>query len=612
MRWGLGLTVLLTGLLGCSSAPKKTVSRPAALPVNAQAEEVDTSPMAFIDKAQQAYTNTGDLQLRNQWLLRAGAAYQSQQSCADTRKILRLLRPELVSNDQRTEANLLEAECQLQEQPNLDSLVTLRAGMSNQIGFDQRIAAVDGFIAEQEQRWLAAAESTLRSQLDAQLKPGKIWSLLQNMTESELQQARLRTTNLLPELQLALIVHQHGWSPATFAQQVQAWQRRYINHPLAAQLPADVSSAIETGVPAIEKIAVLIPTSGRLASQGNAIKEGLLAAYYRAVENTGDDNAMALQFFDSNRLSRTDLAATLAEFDAVIGPLVKDNIEKVLAVLPPDVPLLALNRVNQAPQAGSAPRAFFALAPEDEARQLATQVNRRGVTKPIVLAFESSVTQRMAEAFISRWQAFHPTEPEPAMALFTDNESMRKSVTTLLDVKQSKERVEQIEKLLGRQLYAVARNRRDIDGIVVFANPEQTELLNPIIESSLSPFNDKNVPVFASSRSHNQLRNKNSLRDLRNLTFTDMPWMLPEHRWQTLERQTETLWPQRNHTLRRLFALGFDSFELLPRLPMMVKLPQLRMQGLTGHLRLDEAGRVVRVLPMGHIDEQRVTLVAMD
>ena len=46
------------------------------------------------------------------------------------------------------------------------------------------------------------------------------------------------------------------------------------------------------------------------------------------------------------------------------------------------------------------------------------------------------------------------------------------------------------------EVYNMPRSRRDIDAIVAFASPQDTELLNPIIEASLNPYDGKQVPVY--------------------------------------------------------------------------------------------------------------------
>ena len=189
---------------------------------------------------------------------------------------------------------------------------------------------------------------------------------------------------------------------------------------------------------------------------------------------------------------------------------------------------------------------------------------------------------------------------------------MRMRVSQMLDVVQSKQRIKQIEALSDVEVFGVERNRRDIDAIVLFANPEQAKLLNPIIEASLSPFARRSLSVFASSRSYSLDLNSNSLRDLRNLTFTDMPWMLPGHRWQNLANQTMQLWPEKQDTLLRLFAMGFDAYKLLPNLRRLKTLPQVVSYGLTGEINVDDKGILHRRLLWAQVTQDRVKLLALD
>ncbi|MDP5041035.1 MAG: penicillin-binding protein activator, partial [Paraglaciecola sp.] len=177
---------------------------------------------------------------------------------------------------------------------------------------------------------------------------------------------------------------------------------------------------------------------------------------------------------------------------------------------------------------------FYALAPEDEAEQLAQFIKHKGYKRPIIFTADNNVTSRMTEAFMAKWMQDAPLQRQPDIAVFADSKDMREQVESLLDVAQSKARIKQMENIADIEVFSVERNRKDIDVIVLFANPEQTELLNPIIEASLSPSSASSLAVFASSRSYSLELSKNSLRDLRNLTFIDMPWMLPGHQWTDL------------------------------------------------------------------------------
>jgi hypothetical protein len=91
-----------------------------------------------------------------------------------------------------------------------------------------------------------------------------------------------------------------------------------------------------------------------------------------------------------------------------------------------------------------------------------------------------------------------------------------------------------------------------------------------------------------------------------------MPWMLPNNDWQSLATQTAQLWPQKQDTLMRLFAMGFDAYSLLPDLRLLKILPQLTSHGLTGSINIDKHGILHRRLPLAKIAQDKVELLAMD
>ena len=221
----------------------------------------------------------------------------------------------------------------------------------------------------------------------------------------------------------------------------------------------------------------------------------------------------------------------------------------------------------------------------------------------------------METAFTTRWQELNGNKAQGKQVKlttvqFTDSNSLREGITQSLDVAQSHDRIKQIEYMVNEKLYNVPRNRRDVDAIIVFASPEQTELLNPMVEASLSPFNGQTVPVFATSRSIEYDDTKNQWRDLQNVRFLDMPWMLPQHQWQTLQSRSETLWPQRSTQMSRLFAFGVDAYNLLPHMPSMMALPQTQLSGLTGTLSINSQGDVVRTLPQAVISNEAVQMLS--
>lgn len=618
------IVALLISIAGCSSAPQRAKVNKISKSESKTKPTQEYRPDYYLKQAKRAYARSGDIMLRNQWLLKTAEAYKREQSCHQSEKIIHLVQPELADNAQRTQANLLLAEC-MQSNNRIDfaQLESLLAGMAYQVGFDKRINALNAILFEHKKRWVDAARAVLSSDMDPRDSSLKVWQLLQNLSLQDLQITNTQEPQLIPWSQLALMSRHYGLEPTRLNQAVKTWQSRFQDHPLGQHLPTDIVAAMNQPILIAPKIAVLLPLTGRLANQGQAIKQGILAAYFdtntKAPQTSEQEQAAQVQFFDSALYDAETLVTMVTDFDLVIGPLLKDKLSRLLDLLPDDKPLLALNRSDRqmAIQEDVSNlvqnRYYFALAPEDEARQLAQKVRQKGIRHLVLVADNSNATKRMADAFISEWRSNSDEgETPPTLTLFDDNKSLRNSVTSSLDVAQSKSRIKQIEALATKEVQAVARNRRDVDGMVIFANAEQTELLNPIIESSLSPFGDKKVPVFASSRSYSLQLSKNSLRDLRNLTFTDMPWMLPEHSWLALSDQSNALWPERSDQLRRLFAFGFDSYNIVPYLRQLHSVPQLSIEGLTGKLSVDKSGTVKRLLPFGYVSDDKVNVIAMD
>jgi outer membrane PBP1 activator LpoA protein len=613
----IGVTLLI---VGCSTV-QKTVK--TTVKTNKSVEEVtptQESPNYLLDQAQKVYMQTGDITLRNGLLLETAQAYQIQQQCNQAQKIIALVRPEINSAKLNTHANVILAECHLtMPQPDYEKLQVWLDLSDLGVGFDHRIYRLKSQVQENKRDWIAASKSVLESGYDDQLSSSIIWHLLQNLNQKQLADVAPQEPLLQQWIQLSLIVLQYGLQPSELQLAVQEWQGRNENHPLSLSLPTEITEAINSQQLVTTKIAVLLPLSGRLSAQGTAIKQGILAAYY-AASKTHDNNQTVppiIQFFDSNTPD-FPVVGNFDEYDVIIGPLLKNKITTLLDIIPPEKTVLALNRIDNQSESEITldtfkNRFYFALAPEDEAQQLAHTVLKNGAKNPVIIADNSAATKRMADSFLSRWaEITEPSTKQPKMTLFTNNLTLRASMTEALDVQQSKARIKLIKDIAPSEVHAVPRNRRDVDAIVVFASAEQTELLNPIIESSLSPFNDKKVPVYATHRSYSLNLSNNSLRDLRNLTFSDMPWMLPQHNWQDLAKETSTLWPQQSDTLRRLFALGYDSFNLLPSLHAMRVLPNISIGGLTGQLNIKADGSIHRSLPYGFIDNDRVRLIAMD
>ena len=632
------ITLLLFGfsaslfLSGCGSTPQ-TVSVPAPQKVTPKvskaAPEENLTPEMMISRAQDIWQQTGVKSMRNAYLLDAADAWLANGDSAKASQIAYMLREQLDLPELNNRYQLLLVELYGNDP---------RVGSTQRLALLKSINTADPQIEQHRQRlmaaeyarlgqWLAAANALLSSNESEPENVTRAWQWVNQTTEAELTNSA-GFGKLPAYISLRQLILEHGFQPEQLRQQLDQYQRVFRNHPLVTHWPDNLRHLDKLGENSRENIVVMLPLSGRLQVTGEAIKEGILAAYFSDSATMNATVIPQLRFVDTNTTTIDEQVAATAEADWIIGPLLKENVDTLLPKLSADHKILTLNRpdsqaaavLTAAPSTEQSPASFssqiyYALAPEDEASQLAERVFAQGRRSPVLVASENTLHLRMQDAFLSRWQQLTSglaasQHSAPTLVTYSDNNTLREGILEALDVAQSKARIREIQSFADTELYNLTRNRRDIDAVVVFTSPEQTELVNPVIEASISPFGGVTVPVFATSRSIDYAQSRNQWRDLENLHFLDMPWVLPDNPAKALAAQTETLWPQRPTSLQRLFAFGVDAYNLLPRLNSMAWLPQLQYQGLTGSLSVNQHNEIVRSLPEAVVTQERVQVVA--
>lgn len=147
------------------------------------------------------------------------------------------------------------------------------------------------------------------------------------------------------------------------------------------------------------KLAVLLPLSGSLAAAAAPVRDGLLTGYYGESRRRPE-----IAFYDTAGTAGGAIAAyekAAAEGnDFVLGPLGRDEVSAVFRQASLAVPMLALNRGNVAPPAGSA---SFSLAPEDEGIAAAEYMLARNARSALVIAGIDDGMRRAVAAFRQRY-----------------------------------------------------------------------------------------------------------------------------------------------------------------------------------------------------------------
>ncbi len=84
------------------------------------------------------------------------------------------------------------------------------------------------------------------------------------------------------------------------------------------------------------------------------------------------------------------------------------------------------------------------------------------------------------------------------------------------------------------------------------------------------------------------------------MIFCDMPWiMTPSRQTSGIRAQLKQIWPDHAARYNRFFALGYDAFNLISRLPHMEQFRHQTHEGQTGTLLIDDDNRLTRQLSCG-------------
>lgn len=403
--------------------------------------------------------------------------------------------------------------------------------------------------------------------------------------------------------------HRFGANNEKFPYYLSLWEKDYPTHP-AMQVVKQLQTTT-LSVNTINNIAVLLPLSGAQKNAGLAAQQGILSAYT-------NNNTSKIHFIDTNNLDWATLTTQFTELtiDHVIGPLLKSNVEAYLNLSEQQValqiPSISLNFPSNIKLANY--QTVLSMRPEDEAIQAASTLSQQQYNNPIILSHEDRMSKRLAIAFSEQWKLL--TGNVVDIVYFSQGKQMQATLKEVLDVNASQQRIKLLESRLKNNLKVETRNRRDIDMIYLIGSAGQTRLIKPYIDVNTSPFSTI-IPIFASSRSHsnfdNNKTNSSSTNDLQGLTFTQIPWLLTSTQQnKNLAMLSHKLWPKRTDSLSRIFAMGYDSYNLLNKTTLMQQAPYIRHFGQTGILKLNSNNILTRSLIWGRYQDDKVMQIVMD
>ncbi len=374
----------------------------------------------------------------------------------------------------------------------------------------------------------------------------------------------------------------------------ESWRQRHPDHPGESQIAAGLA-AVVTPAASGQRVALLLPLTGPLAAAGKAIQAGVEAARSRA----GSQAPGILAFDTGNGLDAAISAAVAQGATAVIGPLRKEDVA-LFAGQSVALPTIALNYLDadRAPPAGLTP---FGLAPEDEARAAANHAVGRSLLRAVVLSQEGDWGSRAAAAFKAQFE-LRGGIVLGAESYAAQTVDFTKQLKRLLGISYSETRGEKLAATgIKAELQPVPRG--DLDVVFLAARSAQVKLIWP----QMRYLRAGRIATYATATAADA-----GNKDLGQLHVCDAPWRI-ETRGQiaALRGELATVNPRTADT-QRLFALGFDAYELARRVSANALLPAETMSGLTGALVLEADGAVHRHLDCAPLYSPRDAAVAND
>jgi len=374
-----------------------------------------------------------------------------------------------------------------------------------------------------------------------------------------------------------------GWSNG-----VVRWRENNAGHPAMTIIgEMELPELLLLEYP--RQIALLLPLSGRAASAGKAVQNGFLGAYFATA--AGLDDRQSVRIYDVNTEGGASAAYAAAVADGaefVVGPLLKNSVAQLANDILVPVPVLTLNYL---PEDTLAPPGLyqFALAPEDEAASAAVRALADGHARAVALVPNNDWGRRLLTSFSTEFEGLGGTLLD-YRSFTPGNQDFSNEIENLMGLTGSVQRYRRMRANIGDALQFDPRRRQDAD-IVFLASDAPTGRL---LKSQLKFHYSGDLPVYSTSSVNSMDGRSNA--DLNGVTFADAPWVVDPQPWIAhLPGQFGEYWPEQRR-LARLHAMGYDAYNLIASLFAARGGTVAELDGATGWLFLDTAGRVHRRL----------------
>lgn len=587
----LVMPCMLVTLSACAPARHTTIE--ATQPQIVKPSDVQTEETAesYIDKA-----NLSQGVARNLNLIRAAHLLIEDKQFLLAENKIADINLELLSQRDTIEVNLLNTEILLNRGRPREALKLLQMASILSPIQQARVlqlrsrAFLDAGYPLESAKSRVQLDPLIRDSFDRELNHQAIWEALSLLPRTNLQQASNAPLNadLLGWVEL-VIVAKHGQVDWQYLQNgIYQWRQEYPKHPAVKTFIKELGSKQIELITQPKHIAVLLPLNGKYAQVASAIRDGIMSSYYQHPDKSFQPR---ISFIDTSEnqaaIWNYYKKATDEGADFIIGPFLKSAVDILARSTQMNIPTLTLNYTTTS--SAAVENLFqFGLLPEDEARQSAEMAFRQGRTHAAILVPEGVWGDRLHNAFQQRFEELGGTVVSSQTYTANKND-FKQPIQKMLNINQSYARYRSIKNITRSKMHFTPYRRQDVDMIFMAATPKDARLLKPQFKFHYAG----EIPVYATSHAFTGQLQKQADRDIDDLNFCDMPWIL--NAANQSKQSLLNYWPEQQR-YTRFFALGVDAYNLIPFLGRLQNKTYERFSGQTGNLYLDPFNRIHREL----------------
>lgn len=299
-------------------------------------------------------------------------------------------------------------------------------------------------------------------------------------------------------------------------------------------------------------------------------------------------SSVELKIYDTTSAPLSQLLTQAQQDGAslVVGPLLKNDVDGVVKSNTP-LNVLALNQPENVENRANI--CYFALSPEDEARDAARHIHDQGKQAPLLLIPRSALGDRVAKAFAQEWQTLGGGVV--LQQKFGSLSELRGGVNggggialTGSPVAASQPQSVTIGDLvIPAPVDAQPSSGGSVDAAYIVATPDEIAYIKPMI--SMRNGSRSGATLYASSRSAQGTAGPDFRLEMDGLQYSEIPMLAGSN--PSLMRQA--LGAVRNdYSLARLYAMGADAWTLANHFSQMRQMPGYELHGNTGDLSANQ------------------------